>query len=921
MSNIPGVVSPGAYSSAETLSSGASVPNGIRIASIIGEGTRTEVLVASAVGSGKDGLNSSYTSSSGADGRHFRLNVYPLISNRTTLYKNGVPLTGLESVINTSSFSNKYDYRIDITTGKIELQKAYLVDQGGSYYKMATTNVGIGTVSSLQLVDVNAPKETWTIKCISVQRNGLNQPIGGTAKFIAYGSVSGTILNSNGTPFVWKADGQIVNNGIIKFAISETQSAPSVYVSPFREGDSFTIKVNSGSLLKNETLVATYIATTDLNDPTFLSNLSDIKQKHGVPSTSNTLALGCQLAFANQTPGVLCVQAAPPLPRRTSYSMGVVNSTSLDVNEYIFPFPVGVVPNIDSTINFFVTDNTTGTESQILPNKFDFYQLGEVGQPTINTFVFDSPTGSYGYSYSLIQSNATVSNGVDGYMAPTSNTTATFSSSSLTFDSSALGLTLHVEGASNVGNNGNFTVTGVSNGELTISASSFADFTNESSVSFEIVDAYTLLAVPSASDTDGVITAIISSGTATFHSDSVTGLDFSSYSTALLNQTQKLKISGTDYNDGVYLVTNYNSGTNALTIQKTLVLETSITFELQDPSQTGDYLVINQNVVPNGYSLRVTIIDDRDATFYDSGWLNALEALESFECDIVVPLPTKTISAIFQNTLAHCRTMSNIKNRKERVLFTGAINGLLPTNITGEEPAAVEDIGVLEGIQGDNINEILAGSTEDLTNYSVKDAFGGTYRCLYLYPDQIVVNIAGTNTYVDGFYMAAAAAGYCSSDPRVSNPLTNKILTGFNILRDRQFSPTVEDSLLSAGVALVRPVTGGGKIVWGRTTSASGYPEEEELSIVFIRDRISKSMRAGYEGFVGEPESDQTQSALSARGIGLLTSFISQGLITQFKDLVVSRDKVDPRQWNVTVRVQPVYPINWIYIKISVGTL
>ena len=80
-------------------------------------------------------------------------------------------------------------------------------------------------------------------------------------------------------------------------------------------------------------------------------------------------------------------------------------------------------------------------------------------------------------------------------------------------------------------------------------------------------------------------------------------------------------------------------------------------------------------------------------------------------------------------------------------------------------------------------------------------------------------------------------------------------------------------------------------------------------------------MRAGYEGFVGEPESDQTQSALSARGIGLLTSFISQGLITQFKDLVVSSDKVDPRQWNVTVRVQPVYPINWIYIKISVGTL
>jgi hypothetical protein len=47
----------------------------------------------------------------------------------------------------------------------------------------------------------------------------------------------------------------------------------------------------------------------------------------------------------------------------------------------------------------------------------------------------------------------------------------------------------------------------------------------------------------------------------------------------------------------------------------------------------------------------------------------------------------------------------------------------------------------------------------------------------------------------------------------------------------------------------------------------------------------------------------------------------AQGLITTFKNLSVARDEVDPRQWNVTVEVQPTYPINWIFIDVSVGLL
>jgi len=210
---------------------------------------------------------------------------------------------------------------------------------------------------------------------------------------------------------------------------------------------------------------------------------------------------------------------------------------------------------------------------------------------------------------------------------------------------------------------------------------------------------------------------------------------------------------------------------------------------------------------------------------------------------------------------------------------------------------------------------------EDLANYSVPDAFGNTFRCVYFYPDQIVVQAGTENVLIDGFYLAAAAAGYLSADVKIENPLTNKVLSGFTILRNKQFSTTTLESLASAGVCTLQPVAGGGRVIWGITTSQSGFPEEQEISIVFIRDRVAKILRSGFQGFIGQAESPDTGAILNTRAVVLLNSLISQGLITNFKDLSVVRDDVDPRQWDITVRVQPVYPVNYIYIKVSLGQL
>jgi hypothetical protein len=265
--------------------------------------------------------------------------------------------------------------------------------------------------------------------------------------------------------------------------------------------------------------------------------------------------------------------------------------------------------------------------------------------------------------------------------------------------------------------------------------------------------------------------------------------------------------------------------------------------------------------------------------------------------------------------------MSSILNKKERVLFIGAISGLTPDNLNGSALAAVENIGPFEGIEGENVTQVLSGNVEDLANYSVPNAFGNTFRCVYFYPDQIVVQAGTNNVLIDGFYLAAAAAGYEAADTIIQNPLTNKTLSGFTILGNKQFSTATLEQLATSGVTTLQPVAGGGRVVWGITTSQSGFVEEQEISIVFIRDRVAKTLRAGFLGFIGTPQSVDTTTILNTRAVIILNSLISQGLITAYAGLSVNQDAVDPTQWDISVNVQPTYPVNFIYIKVNLGQL
>jgi len=823
--NFPGAGNalPDSYVEIVTRSRGASVPSGNRFAVIMGEGQRELILVTSALGGGNDGLDGPgglappCTTESGSDGRHFLLPDAPLISNRTSIIKNGIPLAVLEGPINTQGFDSDFGAKVDIATGCVELQAAHIVDQGGQEFQPASNNIGNGTLSALELVDDNAPTETWTVRCSSVRRDGYGNPIDGYAKFIANGTVSGFILDGYGQQIVWTSNGSLLSNGILEFAVDEGAT-------PFEEGDSFVIFVQGGALNEGDTLSAQYIAVIDINDPVFFTDMDNFRSFHGAPTINNTLALGAQILMQNGAPGFFALQTAPPLPRRQSVVLVEDAPGESDLEDLEFPLPLNLVPDADLNINFFITNPVTNKETQIIPNKVPFYN--PIYNTTPAAFVF----GPDVFSYTVVETVQVTKQGVDGVLTTLTPLTAKMSSVTVGFDAGDTGFDIQLFNSTNPANDGVFTVTGVLNGELQISRTSGSFIGTETSVDFRLIN------------------------------------------------------------------------------PNPLVKSTKILF-------TQDL------ALDAGEKLRATIVDVKDADFFDVGWTNAYASAEKIEVDMVVPLPRQTISAIFQNGKTHVRKMSTIKNKHERMLFIGAIKGLDPAEIIGTQLAAVEDIGILEGIQGDDIAEILAGDNEDLTNYSIYDNFGNTFRVVYMYPDEVVVQAGANRLLLDGFYMAPAAAGFFAGTSNVTIPLTRKNLTGFQLLRNMIFPPIILEEIAAAGACLMQPIAGGGVCLWGRTTTASGFAEEEEISIVFIRDRIAKILRAAFRGFIGQPESPDFGSTLAARINSVLIALTTRRLITRFTDVVVQRDPVEPRQWNIGVSVQPTYPVNWIYIRVDLGLI
>jgi hypothetical protein len=1093
MANIPGVsgfIQPGAFARDRVISRGVSIPGGIRIVCVMGEGLREETIIESAAGSGQDG-SADCSPTGSADGRFFRLQNWPVVSGRTELRLNGTLLFGKEEDIDASGVSTPFDFRLDPTTGCIELRGASIGDQDGKGYSASSSNIGNGIIVendlcdpfiTLDILDDSAPSERWTIKCVSVVRDSNGDPIPGLSTFTATGSISGQIYDDSGAPITFTSgyftssagavsgnvsecddgftvaygdnSGMAFPKGVVRMRdgdtsldtsntfvvpgadlVSQGQALPGDFLcldgyagheiesieydgtlnettitvisdslgpadpawgeepddeldwaikatnilidddsvaldeltgepltegnftagdigktvlicpganfgggrfvitdvtstrrvrlvsledetasfddiegvgatgladtgltfhllqnngllllgieeggTPFEVGDKFFVDVSSRALAQGDNLVAKYIYELDLNDPQFFTEANDLFTKHGAVTETNTLSLGAQLALENGAPGVLAVQCKPPVPRRTSatlleerdslgnggfsscYDSGASSADACGVDDlrFVIPRPIEGLRNgrPDADSRVNIFVIRNGKETQVFPNKVGFYNSQLETDIQQGQWIGSSDNA---FSYTIVNSELDiVANGVDG----------------------------------------------------TLDATAGQEFFSTPEIDFDGANAGNVIVITSMEDSSGTVYT------------SVEEISEQLFGAVLGTPSVELLIDSVQDDSLVYV--SAENGT-PLNLQSTY---TDVQFFIKDPANSNaddaslllHKDLVSSGVIREGDGLRISYVDENDADFFDTNWFEALEALEAAEAQIVVPLPSQAMSSIFRATVNHCENMSSIINRKERVAFIGAQMGVTPAAIIGTEEVAVEDIGVIEGIQGDDPEEVLAGNTEDLVNFKLSDNYTSN-RCVYLYPDQIVRNINGTNVALHGFFAAAAAAGYLSARQNVAIPLTNKTLSGFSLTRDKVYRPITQNQIGAVGATLLQPVSGGARVLAGRTTSQSGFVEDEEISIIFIRDFVKKTLRNSLAGFIGGVQNPDTNLLISNRTKSIMSGLVGQGLVTFFDNIKVEQDKVDPRQINVFLRFTPAYPINYIFIDIEVGII
>jgi len=1069
MASIPGIsgfIQPGAFARDRVISRGVSIPGGLRIPCIMGEGLREETVIDAAIGDGRDG-DASCSPTGLASGKFFSLLNSPIISGRTELFLNGNQLRGLEDQIDSSPFDGDFDFRLDISSGCIELQGASIGDQNGSKFSASTLNVGDGVIVDgtcgindlISILDENAPEERWTVRVIGVIRDSNGDSIPGLTTFTVSGSVSGQLTDAFAQPILFHdsyytgtagavsgtqeacddgfvvadslgfgtgaaasivgdatplttrffefsgnliAQGQalvgdelcidgyigieiddidydsgtdvttltlatdsiaydvsasdweiratnlfiddpsVLHNDVTGvpttegsftsgelgkvlsicsgdsqgfYRVDQVTSSRRLRVSslsdsalgfpnlldddadglaeiglefhmletngviifginpglvPFSVGDKFFIDVNSKVLKENDRLEAKYIALSDINDPQLFVSSAELSVKHGQESLSNTLSLGAKLCFENQSPFVLAVQCKPPIPRRTSVTL----LPEIDANgSGGFQACGGLAVDCEADDLTFVIPLPVSGLQKARPDIETQVNIFIV-RGGLETQIFPNKVGFYNPQLE----------------SPTGQTQF-ISSPDTTFSYTIINTDTKVTGQG-------------FNGDITAADGIFST----AEVDFDGEDVGQVIVIQSLETSSGAVLT--------------TSDDISAHLFGVTTTGVELVITGV-VNDSTVTVAGNVTG-----LPIVLSDAVDIQFFIKDLSDTTNLrssLLLHRDLVDSGAmqvgdGVRISYIDEVDADFFDTNWFEAFESLEAEDCQMVIPLPLQNRGGIFRAAIQHVETMSTIAIQKERITMFGAQQGVTASALLGLEEVAVEDIGVLEGIQGDDPEEVLDGNTEDLQNFKLSDNYTSN-RSVYFYPDQIVRPINGTNTFIDGFYMAAAASGYFASTQNVAIPLTFKTLSGFSILRDKKFRPTILNQLGAEGATVVQPVIGGGQVLAGRTTSQSGFIEDEEISIRFVRDRVKEELRQGMRPFVGTVEDNNTQGVMTSRVVGLMISLVSRGLVTEFKNVRVERNKIDPRQWDIFLLYSPPFPINFVFIDLEVGIL
>lgn len=265
----------------------------------------------------------------------------------------------------------------------------------------------------------------------------------------------------------------------------------------------------------------------------------------------------------------------------------------------------------------------------------------------------------------------------------------------------------------------------------------------------------------------------------------------------------------------------------------------------------------------------------------DSFWSKSFEALAREEAYWIVPiLRNEDLSfypAILQATYNHVESLSNIRNRKERIVA----GWRMPNALNEFRDARV----------------FLASLDQN---------------------PKLTRTINGEIATINGTFIAAAIAGRISSLTTVATPLTNNTITGFSMQTTKR-SPKLDlQREIDQGFMPVQALASGASIYRGRTSYVGPTsPVREELSIQRTIDLISKELRVLADNrFRGQLLTSATIKNIALEIQSFLkskSSIISKGTLTNLEI-----DSKEPRQLNIEVAITPLYPLNEFSIVINV---
>ena len=208
-----------------------------------------------------------------------------------------------------------------------------------------------------------------------------------------------------------------------------------------------------------------------------------------------------------------------------------------------------------------------------------------------------------------------------------------------------------------------------------------------------------------------------------------------------------------------------------------------------------------------------------------------------------------------------------------------------------------------------------------IANYKILAVSMKFERIVVTAPPVVTKTIDDVTYTLPGYFVNAAMAGFLADpDNSVAEPLTRKEIFGFDSLGTKYTRSQIRD-LISNGVLVVEQIDSLIRVVQGITTDRTST-DTGEISLVRVEDFFGKTLKSVLDQiYIGTLIDATALSSITSTITTVIENFISKGILVAYTDLSVTQNRLNPTAIDVFMRLQPVYPLNYINIRFTFGLL